>query len=79
MYKYEDYKHTVFTEEGVDRLLKVMDNVNELLKSDRPFSQDDGIKGVYGCSWEALACLDRLVEKGVIRPVNKSTRYFVKR
>lgn len=62
MYKYEDLKPSLFTDDGQRTFLQVRDRVNNLLKQAGAVRLEEAIKGVGGDSWILLACIDRLVE-----------------
>lgn len=61
MYKYEDEKYKVFTEEGQRGFLKIRDRTHRLLKEAGAFKMSAAITGSTGDVWEMLACVDRLV------------------
>ena len=65
-YKYEDIKPELFTEQGVEMLMKVKDQVGRLLFTAGAFTTEKVMRTVTGDSWLQLACLDYLVEKGEI-------------
>lgn len=69
MYNYEEIRPQLFTDEGQRKLLKVRDNVANLLKQAGAVRMQEALAGVGGDSWEQLACVDRLVELGEIREV----------
>lgn len=71
MYNYAEERSFVFTEKGQVTFLQVRDHVAYLLKIAGAFQMErafNGIKGGYG-SWEAMACVDRLVELNEIREI----------
>lgn len=65
-YKYEEIKPDLFTERGVEMLMKIKDQVGRLLFSAGAFTHEKVTRTVTGDSWLMLACLDYLVEKGEI-------------
>ena len=70
MYKYEEQKAWLFTDEGQRTLIKVLDLVQALLSRSRAFK----MSAIYqvpggGDTWNLHACVDRLVELGRIREV----------
>lgn len=70
-YNYGTERKYVFTEDGQVVFLQVRDHVAKLLREAGAFQMEkafQGIKGGYG-SWEAMACVDRLVELGEIREI----------
>ncbi len=72
MYNYSELRPYLFTEDGQVMLLQVRDYAKHLLKIAGAFQMErafDGIKGGYG-SWEAMACVDRLVELKEIREIS---------
>jgi hypothetical protein len=71
MYSYQAERPRLFTEAGQVMLLKVRDNVRQLLADSGAFMAGNAWRGVTGDSWMMLACLDRLVELGEIRRVEQ--------
>ena len=69
MYKYEELKKDLFTERGVQMLLKARDNVNKLLDQAGAFQLEKAVRGLTGDSWTQLACIDYLVEQKEIKEV----------
>lgn len=65
-YNYETIKPQLFTEAGVEMLMKIKDQVGRLLFSAGAFTMEKVTRTVTGDSWLMLACLDYLVEKGEI-------------
>ena len=65
-YNYETVKPDLFTERGVEMLMKVKDQVGRLLFTAGAFTMEKVTRTVTGDSWLMLACLDYLVEKGEI-------------
>ena len=62
----------VFSEKGQVAFLQMRDHIAHLLKIAGAFQMQrafDGIKGGYG-TWEAMACVDRLVELGELREIS---------
>jgi len=68
-YKYEEMRPQIFTENGFDTLREITLNV-QIMKS-KYFDFYDMKKGVCGDSWEMLACIDYLEEKGDIQCLSK--------
>ena len=66
MYKYETEKPFVFSEDGQVAFLQIRDKVQVLLKAGGAFAM-----GKVANSWEQMACVDRLVELGEIRTINR--------
>lgn len=69
MYKYEDCKPELFTDEGQRRFLAVRDHVHKTLNSSGAIRMMEAISLSGGDSWEKLTCVDRLVELGEIREI----------
>lgn len=70
MYKYDDLKAELFTDEGQRMFLKVRDCVSEILKSAGAITMFAAMKAAgSGDSWTMMACVDRLVELGEIREI----------
>jgi len=72
MYRYEDLKPRLFTEDGQEMFISIRDNTNRLLTQAGAVRLQEAIKGVCGDSWLMLACIDRMVERGEIREVTCS-------
>ncbi len=72
MYRYEDHKHLIFTEEGQVRFLQVRDNVMKLLKLAGAVTMEKATVGLFGSNWEQMAHVDRLLELGEIREITGS-------
>lgn len=68
-YEYLEEKPHLFTEDGVEMLTKVRDNVRRLLEISGAFQAEKAWHGVTGSSWTMMACLDYLAEKGEIQEV----------
>ncbi len=71
MYKYENEKKNIFTENGVDMFISIRDEVRNLLKQAGAVSMACAISRVTGDSWTKMACVDRLVEVGEIREITQ--------
>lgn len=84
MYKYEEHKESIFTENGQEMFLKIRDNVKKHLDDSGAFMLGKAIQNVTGLNWTMLACVDRLVELGEIREVTEpescagQSRVFIK-
>lgn len=85
MYDYEAQRAFVFTDDGQRGFLKIRDHVNSTLNKSGAITLWAAISaGVTGCSWELMACVDRLVELGELREVIQSgvvmgqNRIFIK-
>ena len=71
MYCYNAEKHTIFTEEGQRRFLKVRDKARNMLDEAGAFKMFAPLKGLTGNTWEMMANVDRMVELGEIREVTE--------
>lgn len=83
MYKYEDQKQNIFTEDGQKMFLKIRDKVQSLLTIAGACSMGCAIGGASGDSWDMLACVDRLVELEEIKEIKQNKvagqhRIFIK-
>jgi len=65
MYKHEDQKINLYTDEGQRMFLRVRDHVKALLAEAGAVRMDKAMQGARGGdSWDMLACVDRMVELG---------------
>lgn len=72
MYKYEEHKAKIFTDEGQREFLKVRDEVNRLLSISGAFMLENPFTKVHvGDTDMWLAYIDRLVELGEIREIKR--------
>jgi hypothetical protein len=71
MYKYEDNRAAIFTEDGQVLFLEIRDRVKKLLGVSGAVRLEEAVKGSCGDSWHMLACVDRLVELGEIREIKQ--------
>jgi hypothetical protein len=71
MYRYENEKHKIFTDEGQRVFIEVRDKVNALLSSAGAFKMDKVTPS--GDGWLAMAYVDRLVELGEIKEITQDT------
>ena len=69
MYKYAELKPTLFTEDGVRKLMRARDKAQALLQTAGAFQLDRVTDGLGGDSWQSIACVDYMVEQGEIREV----------
>jgi hypothetical protein len=69
MYDYKKERAKLFTEDGVEMLTKIRDRVKLLLRDAGAFTMGAAIRSTSGDSWQMLACVDYLVEKGEVREV----------
>lgn len=72
MYKYEELKPKLFTDEGQRVFLGVRDRVKTLLKQSGAMTMAAAISGGTCDSWLLLACVDRLVELREIREISQN-------
>jgi hypothetical protein len=84
MYKYEDNKNRIFTDEEQREFLKVRDEVNRLLDISGSFMLQNVFKEIYvGDTDMWLAYIDRLVELGEIKEIKRDCmsqhKIFVKK
>ena len=68
MYDYTKQREVVFSESGIKMLLAIRDRAKELLEEAGAFREQELHLG-SGDSWDMLACVDYLVERGEIRRV----------
>jgi hypothetical protein len=66
-YVYQEQRPYVFTEEGQEKLFATMRRARFCLEKSGAVRADRILSD--GDSWEALACIDRLVELKMLRPV----------
>lgn len=71
MYIYKEQRRTIFTEEGVEKLLETRAAVTHFLQYTTVFTMGDIFGRVMGDTWGTMACVDYLVERGVIREVQQ--------
>ena len=69
MYKYEERRKNIFTEEGQEMFLKIRDKARDLLNRAGAFKMGNVIEGCTGDTRDMLACVDRLVELGEIKEI----------
>jgi hypothetical protein len=67
-YKYEKLRANLFTDEGQRRFLRIRDKVKLLLESAGAFQMSVML---HGGDWECMACVDRLVELGEIKEIDR--------
>lgn len=70
MYKYEDHKHKILTDEGQRDFLKVRDRVKKLLKDAGAFMMFKALVDISGDTWTMQAHIDRLVELEEIQEIS---------
>ena len=78
-YSYQKERPFVFTEDGVDKTLKIYDRFKKLFKIAGACMYYELTAYVIGDTWETLACVDYLEEKEKIKCVNPDaiTQYRV--
>lgn len=70
-YSYRTQRPRLFTENGQEMFIKVRDNVKRLLDVAGCFHSEKAWENVSGDSWDMIACLDRLVEMGELREIER--------
>jgi hypothetical protein len=68
-YNYKTERPKLFTEDGLQMLLKIKDTARLLIKNAGACNMTEACRAVRGDSWTQLACLDYLVEIGELREV----------
>lgn len=68
MYKYDDFKEWLFSDEGQRTFLGIRDHANQLLDTAGAFQLG---KIIEGYAWESMACIDRMVELEEIREISE--------
>lgn len=71
-YDYQAEKARIFTEDGQKMFLSIRDRVKKLIADAGSVRMDKAISGETGCSWQMLACVDRLVELGEIIEITQA-------
>lgn len=71
MYRYEDHRAHIFTEQGQRDFLKVRDHVKGILEEAGAITMHKAIQPLSGDTWRMMAHVDRLVELGEIKEVTK--------
>lgn len=83
MYNYEKEKPRIFTDKGQQEFLKLYDRARQLLEESGAFMMLHVCSILPGNSYSHIACVDRLVELGIVREVTSphtanTNRVFVK-
>lgn len=84
MYKYEDQKQKLFTDDGQRLFLLVRDKANKKLDTSGAALMGSLIREFSGDSWTLLACIDRMAEIGELIEIPNPTskmgqdRIFIK-
>jgi len=68
-YDYMKQRAYVFSESGIKMFLTIRDRAKELLEEAGAFREQELHNCVSGYSWDMLACVDYLVERGEIRRI----------
>lgn len=68
-YNYQTQRAVIFTEEGQRAFLTIRDKAQELLALSGAVMSSKLIMCCVGDAWNALACIDRLVELGELREI----------
>lgn len=79
-YDYAKLRAFVFTEKGQESLLRVRQEARKLLNLAGACQAGRLLRVLTGDTWESMACVDRLVELGVLREVHSDiwqNRVFV--
>lgn len=69
MYNYQKEKGSLYSDEGMDLYIKIRDNTIKLIKTSGCATLGNIIHGNTGDSFMMLVCVDRLVEKGILKEV----------
>jgi uncharacterized metal-binding protein len=71
-YDYQKGRALVFTESGLNTLLRIRDNAAVCLKKSGAARVQEIMAGITGDSWEMLACIDYLAERGDLREITQA-------
>lgn len=72
MYKYDDLRPSLFTEEGVDLIIKIRDRAFELCKLAGACTVDKAMQAAIATdTWKRLAAIDYLIERGDLRRITE--------
>lgn len=81
-YNYEKIRPELFTEEGVDLLVRMRDHSSKLLFQAGAYTFEKVIRTITGDTWLMIAALDYMVERKEIRlvysPANTLNRVYTK-
>lgn len=72
-YDYQVERQKLFTDEGQRKFIQARDHAKALLKSAGCFRMDAILNKVSGDTWQAMACVDRLVELGEVVEIPQKT------
>ena len=71
-FKQEDYERWLGTREGQDAVIRARDKAQEMDRVAGVFTRQKVMNVITGDSWQALAVVNRLVERGDVRRVDVS-------
>jgi len=81
-YNYDDIRPELFTEEGVELLMKMRDISGKLLFQARAYTFEKVTRTITGDTWLMMAALDYMVERKEIRmvyePSNTMNRVYTR-
>lgn len=81
-YKYDDIRPELFTEEGVELLMKMRDISGKLLFQAGAYTFEKVTRTITGDTWLMMAALDYMVERKEIRmvyePSNTMNRVYTR-
>ena len=81
-YNYEKIRPELFTEEGVDLLVRMCDHSSKLLFQAGAYTFEKVTRTITGDTWLMIAALDYMVERKEIRlvysPANTLDRVYTK-
>lgn len=81
-YDYEKIRPELFTEEGVDLLVRMRDHSSKLLFQAGAYTFEKVTRTITGDTWLMIAALDYMVERKEIRlvysPANTLNRVYTK-
>ena len=69
MYKYEEQRSTIFSDEGQRMFLEIRDRAQKMFTTSGAAKLENMISGTSGDTFMMLACIDRLVELGEIKEI----------
>ncbi len=74
MYRYEDYREGLFTDEGQRKLIQTREKVLAILDKSGVIVMEKAVACVPGGgdSWEKMAYIDRMVELGDLRVLDQA-------
>jgi hypothetical protein len=71
VYDYKTERNSIFTEEGLNTLLKIRDAAHGFLEHSGAATMGKLIAVTSGDSWFLMACVDMLVERGELAEVTE--------